>query len=68
MTNYEKIRNMTIEEMTEMLMSGDDLLLKPCNPECCKCFTEDGACGSGKEVECAKATRNWLESEAKQDG
>ena len=62
MTHYERIKNMTIEEMT-LLLETDDVLLAPCNAKYCIHFKEDGVCTIDKEIECKKATRKWLESE-----
>lgn len=55
MTNYEKIKAMTVEEMANILGFGEN--------GCCvnaDCFNWEQNC-----IECAKT---WLESEAEEDG
>lgn len=55
MTNFEKIKSMSIEEMAEFL---DDYFGEMCgavdNCGCCPFFSETG---------CEGSTRKWLESE-----
>lgn len=52
MTNFEKIKNMSVEEMTEFMV-----LVNTCGCDCCK-----GICAV---MNCNDGFKNWLESEAK---
>ena len=57
MTNFEKIKNMTVEEMVEFIILKDDC-------ECCKYADDDDACD---EFECRDGIKAWLEQEAEND-
>lgn len=52
MTNYERIKNMSIDEMAELISKGECY--------CCK-QTTDQFCG---EMACEQGVKQWLESEA----
>ena len=57
MTNYERIREMSVEEMAEILSDSD------CEKRCG--FTKDGKCNSyGNSDMCAEGVALWLNSEA----
>lgn len=53
-TNYDRIRNMSIEEMVVSLMCPADIDCKFEKPDDCK------------EENCCKCTLEWLESEVKE--
>lgn len=60
MTNYEKIKAMSIEEMAEKIL----IMVETC--VCCPamgttCIRDDGK-------SCEQTVKEWLESEVKQDG
>lgn len=52
MTNYDRIRNMSIDEMAESLMCPADIDSTFKKPECCE----------GKN--CCECTLEWLEGDA----
>lgn len=51
MTNYEKIKQMSVKEMAFMLMCPYNT-----DPDICIC----------NEINCIKCTKEWLESEAEE--
>ena len=53
MTNYEKIKQMTVEEMADFIILKDDC-------ECCH-YADDDACD---KFECRDGIKAWLEQEA----
>lgn len=55
MTNFEKIKSMTIEEMSYYLCDGDELPLCPLHAPHCR----DG--------NCPECFRKWLETEVKKE-
>ena len=55
MTNYERIKNMTIEEMAKMILHG--------NATFCTMFESDCIYG-WHDSHCTVHARQWLESEA----
>lgn len=57
MTNYEKIKAMSVEEMAEFLDTYID--------DCEYCFAKK-VCGA--EPSCFVTITKWLESEAEEDG
>lgn len=61
MTNYERIKEMTPEEMAIMFFYTD------CQRICA--FTKNGRCNSFTDDEpCVKGVELWLNSEAKENG
>lgn len=68
MTNFEKIKNMSVDEMAE-LIGGDEaeetLLCAACRHEYCKHFRDDGLCPAVGHNKCVPAVKKWLESEVK---
>ena len=59
MTNYERIKAMSIEEMAEILSDSD------CEKRCS--FTKNGKCNSyGGSDMCAKGVEKWLNSEVEE--
>jgi len=63
MTNYEKIKTMTVEEMAYSMANADDILTAPCDARYCPSFDVTGLCPAHKVTECRKATINWLNAE-----
>ena len=55
MTNYEKIKEMSIDEMAALFERDCDF---------CVCFHEPGNCS----LSCEKGVKKWLESEAEAKG
>lgn len=64
MTNYERIKNMSLEEMADVL-DNDDIQCKPCDPKYCKGYTDGVSC-TNHDKYCHAATVCWLESEAEE--
>ena len=61
MTNYERIKNMTVEEIAETINSTVDDCQKYCK------FTKDGKCNAFGDCDvCVKGIELWLESEAQE--
>jgi hypothetical protein len=70
MTNYEKIKNMSIEEMVKFFTDSDDakecLICKMCM-YCAKTKYKDGrfqfvqCCD--EEIECEKGIKEWLQAD-----
>lgn len=58
MTNYEKIKAMSVEEMAEFLNKGANCVV-------CKCW--DYCLGDGS-CDCLKGITKYLESEVEEDG
>lgn len=57
MTNYEMIKQLSIEEMAESLSDNGDCFY-------CVCYPEPGPCS----LSCKAGVKKWLESEAEDDG
>lgn len=56
MTNYEKIKNMSVEEMT-------GLMAHIANYPCLFCADKAGCCSKGDVIKCYNGLKKWLESE-----
>jgi len=57
MTNFERIKNMSIDELTEELLYNNDCMSCPCDKYNYKeCFKED--------TDCLGLIKKWLESES----
>lgn len=69
MTNYEKIKNMSIEEMANYLFEHN-LNFDPCVRSCAGCYyfhqCRQGGSGDWINNEIKKRIQNWLESEVKE--
>jgi hypothetical protein len=62
MTNYERIRNMSVEELAEAIKSA----VEDCEKHCA--FTKNGKCNSFGDADvCAKGIELWLESEVTEE-
>ena len=63
-TNYERIRNMTLEEMADFLGAGMcEKVTNPCSSEFCPHYEVNGGClGKGPD-RCVPAYKAWLEKE-----
>lgn len=58
MTNYERIKNMTVEEIAKIIINT----VEDCQQYCL--FTKDGKCNSfGNNFDCENGVKQWLESE-----
>ena len=66
MTNYEKIRAMSVEEMAGMIDGLDDLIIQTCNPRYCDACNANGRCTQVSEEHCHLATLKWLNSEVEE--
>lgn len=53
MTNFEKIKNMTVEEMVEFIIYEHSC-------DCCNCADDDDC----KGLKCREGVREWLKQEA----
>ena len=63
MTNYEKIKAMSVEELAALL-DNENIRIEPCaGPYCPHFESTEGVCEEDKLVECKKATIRWLNSE-----
>ena len=58
MTNYEKIKAMSVKEMAEFL---------DFNCQCIICIHKD-ECKVDGTFDCTEGTKKWLEKEAEEDG
>ncbi len=68
MTNYEKIRAMSVEEMAAVLANEDKIVFSYCSSEHCEHYPEDDLLCSGQgENKCVAAVLHWLNSEAEDD-
>lgn len=57
-THYDRIRNMSVEELAEFMQAT----IEDCEKYCA--FTKNGKCNSfGFEDKCAVGIKQWLESE-----
>lgn len=65
MTNYNRIKAMSMEEMADMIDNIEDIACKPCSPTYCDGYSENGLCPADNKIKyCHAATVKWLESEA----
>ena len=55
MNNFEKIRNMTVDEMAEWLIW--EYKDKPCHEVC-------NGCDNYAEIGCVEGTKQWLQQES----
>ena len=68
MTNFERIKAMSVEELAALINEAEDLLqLPPCSPEHCEVWRDDGHCEHAFKEKCIAATVHWLNSEAEGD-
>lgn len=65
MTNYDRIKSMSVEEMATMIDNGEDeLICAPCNPKYCDGYGDGEICtAENSRKRCHAATVKWLESE-----
>lgn len=61
MTNYEKIKGMSVEELAELIASGEWSAICPF----CKYYGTENCCveNKGASKNCADGIKEWLESE-----
>ena len=68
MTNFERIKAMSVEEMAVLINDVEErLMLPPCSKEHCAVYAEDGACKNCGKEPCIAAIVHWLNSEAQED-
>ena len=60
MTNYEKIKSMSVDEMAEYFCRGMEDIEKLADMECCSCCPARGFCYSGHN-----GFKTWLNREGK---
>ena len=63
-TNYERIKNMSLDEMARFLgadMGADSVAA--CSPDYCPYYNDENCTGKGPD-RCVEAYAHWLESEA----
>ena len=65
MTNYRKIRSMSVDEMVDMIDGFEEVAAKGCNSKYCVCCGESGEClpppkGMTRRDVCRAATEKWL--------
>lgn len=66
MTNYERIKNLSVEEMADLIDNAEEkLLCPPCSPKYCDGYAENGICIDVNK-HCHKAALKWLMSEVEQ--
>lgn len=66
MTRYEKIKNMSIEEMAKRFNDGGIMTDEICREiEECPYMTEDG--DMSDDCDCTGCIKNWLEGEVTQN-
>ena len=58
MTNFEKIKQMSVEEMTDMFYS--------IIPSCDNCYIID-LCRDANILDCKRVVQKWLESEVSEE-
>ena len=62
-TQYDRLRNLSVEGLATVLDNYDEIFEKPCDARFCKNWRADGMCGGCSQDECHQATVNWLKSE-----
>ena len=65
-TNYDRIKSMSVDELAEFLEDEDNLATQYCNKNCCVHFEGNGDCKADRTVKrnsCVQAVKQWLESE-----
>lgn len=68
MTNFERIKVMSVEELAALINEAEDRLqLPPCSPEHCEAWRDDGHCEHAFKEKCIAATVHWLNSEAEEE-
>ena len=68
MTNFERIKEMSVEELANVLYGAND---KICFANCMSATGYKFGCKFGEDVDeqnCKECMKNWLESEAEKDG
>lgn len=68
MTNFERIKAMSVEELAATLADSDEITFVYCGAEHCEHYQEDGwVCSSQSENRCVAAVLHWLNSEAEEE-
>ena len=64
MTNFERIKAMSVEELAVTLADGDKIVFAYCTQEHCEHYQKDGwLCSAQGENRCVAAVTHWLNSE-----
>ena len=67
MTNYERIKAMSVEEIADILDNPVDWAFKPCRPEYCEAYITIHECDAGAgSPTCHRAALNWLNAPAEE--
>ncbi len=72
LTNFEKIKLKSVDEMAEFLEDDDYICMQYCNQKHCAEHKDDGKCAAagkeGRKNACVQAVKNWLNSEVSDNG
>ena len=68
MTNFEKIKQMSVENMAEMLLDESEKHFTYCNHCSHQSFYAPHCTSSNLRIDCIHAVKKWLESEASNNG
>ena len=66
MTNYERIKNMSIDEMAAMLLDESENHYTYCNGCQCQSFYAPHCSSNNLESDCKKSVIKWLNSESEE--
>lgn len=66
MTNFEKIKQMSVEDMAEMLLDESEKHFTYCNHCSHQSFYAPHCTSSNLRIDCVYAIKKWLESEAEE--
>lgn len=67
MTNFEKIKQMSVENMAEMLLDESEKHFTYCNHCSHQSFNAPHCTSSNLRIDCIHAVKKWLESEVDTD-
>ena len=67
MTNFEKIKQMSVEDMAEMLLDASEKHFTYCNHCSYQSFYAPHCTSSNLRTDCVYAIKKWLESEVDMD-
>lgn len=66
MTNFEKIKQMSVENMAEMLLDESEKHFTYCNHCSHQSFYVPHCTSSNLRIDCIHAVKKWLESEVEE--
>lgn len=67
MTNFEKIKQMSVENMAEMLLDESEKHFTYCNHCSHQSFYAPHCTSSNLRIDCIHAVKKWLESEVEEN-